>query len=136
MRGDDAGDSLGHLNAGVFQGRDFVGVVGEQAHALYLEVEQDLGRHFVITQVGFKPQAFVRFHGVGAAVLQLIGAEFVEQSNAAPFLMLVDQQAAAFFGNQVERELQLRAAVAAEAMEDIAGEALGVNANKRWVAAR
>ncbi len=82
-----------------------------------------------MAQIRFKPQAFVRFDGVGASVLQLVSAEFVEQADAAALLMLIDQQAAACFGDQVERELQLRAAIAAQAVKDIAGEALRMDAN-------
>ena len=45
--------------------------------------------------------------------------------------MLVDQQAAAFGGDAVERDIQLRAAIAAQAVKDVAGEALRVDAHQR-----
>ena len=48
-----------------------------------------------------------------------------------PFLVLVDQQAAAFAGDALERDLELRAAIAAQAVEHVAGQALRMDAHQR-----
>src|SRR5580700_1697572 len=130
MRSDDTGNALGHPNSGVLERGNLVGIVGKQAHATNLEVAEDLGGHLVVAQIRFKTEALVGFHGVGAAVLQLVGAQFVKQTDAAALLVLIDQQATSFFGDQVERQLQLRPAIAAQAVEDVAGEALRVDANE------
>ena len=86
---------------------------------------------FVVAQVALKAELFVGFDRVGAVVLQLIGAEFVEQPDAAAFLVLVNQQAGAFLRDAFERDLELRAAIAAQAVEDVAREALRMDAHQR-----
>ena len=48
----------------------------------------------VVAQVAIEAQPLVGFHRVGALILQLIGAQLVEQPDAAAFLMFVDQQPA------------------------------------------
>jgi hypothetical protein len=48
--------------------------------------------------------------------------------------MLVNDHAAAFIGDAIERELQLRAAVTAQAMKNVAGEALRVDSHQRRIA--
>ena len=85
----------------------------------------------VTAQVRVESQALVGFHGVGAMVLQLVSAELVEQADAAALLMLVDEQAAALLGDALERNFKLRAAIAAQAVKHVSGEALGMNANQR-----
>ena len=48
-----------------------------------------------------------------------------------PFLVLVDQQPAALQRDAVERDFELRAAVAPQAVEHVARETLGVDADQR-----
>src|ERR1022692_2327040 len=88
-------------------------------------------KYWRISQVGFKAQALVGLHGVGAFILQFVGAQLVQQADAAPLLMLVDQQSAALFGDHVQRQFKLCAAIAAQAVENVAREALRVNAHQR-----
>ena len=45
--------------------------------------------------------------------------------------MLVDDQAAALLGDALERNFKLRAAIAAQAVKHVSGQALGVNADQR-----
>jgi hypothetical protein len=45
--------------------------------------------------------------------------------------MLLEEQAAAYFCDAVERHFQLRPAIAAQAMEYVSGEALGVDPDQR-----
>src|SRR3546814_17745691 len=66
--------------------------------------------------------------GIGAAILQLIGANLVQQANAATFLAQVKQHAAAFAGNGLQRGFKLRTAIAALAEQGIARQAFGVQA--------
>ena len=46
-----------------------------------------------------------------------------------PFLLLVEQDAGALVGDAGEREVKLVVAVAAQGVEDVSGEALGVDAD-------
>ncbi|CAI8999925.1 hypothetical protein EMIT0P43_90232 [Pseudomonas jessenii] len=82
--------------------------------------------HGVVTLVGGKAQALVGFNGVGATVLQLIGADLVQQTNAPAFLTQVEQYATTFAGDGLQGGLQLRAAVATLAEQGIARQAFGV----------
>ena len=69
--------------------------------------------------------------GIEAAILQFVGAQLIHETDAAAFLQFIDQQAAPFARDFVERHFQLAAAIATQAVEDIAGEALGMNAHER-----
>jgi hypothetical protein len=86
---------------------------------------------FVPAEIGLEAQLNVCLDRIGAAILQLIGAELVHQTNAAAFLMLINQNSAALFADGVQRQLELGAAVAAQAVKDVACQTLGMNANKR-----
>ena len=63
-------------------------------------------------------------------ILQLVRLELVEQSDAAAFLVEIDDHAPALGGDHLHRPVQLPSAVAAQRMEDVAGETLGVHAHQ------
>ncbi|MNC98442.1 hypothetical protein D3C83_163910 [compost metagenome] len=65
-----------------------------------------------MAKVGVEAELFVGFHRVGAAVLQFVGTEFVEQSDAAAFLLFVDDEAALFSGDPFDGQFELRPAIA------------------------
>ena len=92
---------------------------------------QNLPGQLVVAQIRLETQPLVGFHGIGALILQFVGAQLVKQADSAAFLMLVDQQPAAFVGDPLERQFKLRAAIAAQAMEDIAGQALRMDPHQR-----
>jgi hypothetical protein len=54
----------------------------------------------------------VGLHRVGAGVLQLVGAQLVEQADAAALLQQVQQHAAAFRRDPAHRQVELMPAVA------------------------
>ena len=83
----------------------------------------------VVAGVGRQPEVEVGVDGVAAVVLQLVGGELVQQADAAPLVAAqVDHDAAAAVGDGAQRGVQLRAAVAAQRAEHVAGQALGVHA--------
>src|SRR5208283_3194015 len=94
------------------------------------EEAYDRGRQSVVAQVRRKAELHIRFHRVETVILQLVGTELVHQADAAAFLVFVDQQAAPTLDNLVERQFQLRAAIAAQAVQHIAGQTLRVYANQ------
>ena len=69
-------------------------------------------------------------------LLQLVGPELVEQADAAALLGHVEEDARALLLDARERPLELLAAVAAERVEDVAGQALRVDADEDVVRAR
>ncbi|ESQ02624.1 GTP cyclohydrolase/3,4-dihydroxy-2-butanone 4-phosphate synthase bi-functional protein [Streptomyces sp. PVA_94-07] len=109
------------------QGGGLVGVVGEQAQAADAEVGEDLRAGRVVPGVGGQPQLGVGVQGVPAQLLQFVGPELGEQADAAPLVAAeVDDDAPAVLDDAVHGLLELRAAVAALRVEDVAGQALGV----------
>ena len=59
-------------------------------------------------------------------VLELVGAQLVDEADAAAFLGEVEQHAATRGGDRGDGALQLLAAIAAEARQHVAGEAFGM----------
>jgi hypothetical protein len=101
-----------------------VGVVRHQAHLAHAQIEQDAGPGLVVPHVGGEPERVVRFDRVVAAVLQRVGPDLVEQADAAPLVEHVDQHARARLLDHRERRVELLAAIAALAAEDVSGQAL------------
>jgi hypothetical protein len=63
-------------------------------------------------------------------VLEFICAQFGHEADAASFLLLVEQDADAFFSDFGEGEFELEPAIAAQGVEDVSCEALGVDADQ------
>ena len=66
------------------------------AKAVSAKLEQDFGALFVAPHVSLEAQPLIGFDGVSAFVLQGIGADLVDDADAAPFLLLVDDRAVSF----------------------------------------
>lgn len=115
---------LGNGHARLGQGIDLARVVGHQSQAVDAHMLEHRYAEVVAAHVGSETKALVSFYGVGALVLQMVGANFVEQTDTAPFLAQVEQNAATLFGDALEGFLQLIAAVAAHGKQRIAGQAL------------
>ena len=94
------------------------------------EVAEDLGADPVVAEVGGQAELEVGLDRVGALLLELVGAELVEQPDPAPLLGEVEEDAPALLLDHRERRRELLAAVAAHAVEDVAGEALAVDADE------
>src|SRR5579885_1933481 len=124
-------NALGHANSRLLERLDLRRVVGDEPDFLHSKLFQNGARQLVGAKIRFKAELLIGFHRVRAPILKLIGPELVQQANAAAFLMFVNQQAAALFGDRFQRELQLGAAIAAQAVKDVAGQALRVNADQR-----
>ena len=111
--------------------RDVLGrVVRHQAHLAHAEVAQDLAADAVVADVGREAELLVGRDGVVALVLQLVGLQLVDEADAAALLQEVEEHAAAGLDDLLHRELELLAAVAARRAEDVAGQALRVDAHE------
>ena len=132
---DESGDALSDLDAGAFKGGHLVGIVGEEADAFQAEVLHDGDGEVVVAEVDVEAELEIGVDGIGAVVLEFVGAELVHDADAAALLLLIDDEAAAFGGDLVEGQFELGAAVAAKGVEDVAGEALGMDADDGWFAA-
>src|SRR5260221_13414602 len=71
------------------------------------------------------------FNCVGALILQLVSAQLVEQTDSAASLVLVDEDSPVLSRDALQSQLQLRPAIAAQAMEDVSGETLRVDPQHR-----
>ena len=100
------------------------------------EVAEDLGADPVVAQVGRQAELDVGLDRVEAVLLELVGAQLVEQADPAPLLGEVEQHALALALDLRQRGGELLAAVAAQAVEDVAGQALAVDAHQHVLAAR
>lgn len=99
------------------------GIVGEQPHLAHTYHIEYLCTHAVIAFVGAVAQVYICFHGVHTLFLELVGTDFVHQSDAATFLAQVDDGAATLFFDGTKSLVQLLAAVTALRSEDVAGGA-------------
>ena len=86
--------------------------------------------------IGFEAQSVIGLDRVVAGILKFVGEQLVHQADAAAFLKLINQNAGAVLGNLLQRKVQLIAAVAAAGAENIAGQALRMDANERRVLRR
>src|SRR5438034_673426 len=131
LRGRDLdGHALHDLQSVSFDAHDLLRIVGEDAEPPRPQVHEDLRPDTVVTQVRLEPQSLIGLHGVLAAVLDLVGAQLVEEPNAPPLLPHVHEHAATFALDDGEGLVELRAAIAAPGAEDVAGETLGMHAHE------
>ena len=129
--GDFAGNTFHNPDACLLERVNLVGIVGEQAHAGHAQRFEDFAGKREIAVVGFESEPLVGFDGVQACVLQLVRLKFGHEANAAALLLLVNENAHSFFGDHGKGKLELLAAVAAQRMKNVPGEALGMHAHQR-----
>jgi hypothetical protein len=123
--------TFNHLEPGAFQGLDLFRIVRKQAHFAYAESFQNLRRKSKLSVIGLKAEAFVGLNRVQAGILQFVGLQFCHQANAAAFLLFVDQDSRACLTNHGKSHFKLLPAVASQGVEDVAGQALRVDAHQR-----
>lgn len=117
-------DALDDAYAALLEGLDLFGVICDEPYGGYAEELEDLGGKLEVAAVGGVAQLKVGFDGVASAVLEFVGLELGHEADAAAFLVLVEENAGTGIGDGGEGELELLAAVAAQRVEDVAGEAL------------
>ena len=114
---------------------DLLRVVRQQPDRGQAEVGEDLVADPPLALVGGEAEREVGLDGVQPLLLQLVGLELCEQADAAALLRHVEEHAAALVGDRVQRRVELLAAVAAQRVEDVAGQAFGVDADEHVVGA-
>jgi len=122
---------LGHAHAGRFQRRHLLGIVRDQPHRLHAHRAQDTRGQLKSPAVRVKPKLKIGLNRVQSLILQFVGAQLRHQPDAAPLLLLVDQNACARLDDLVQRQLQLQTAIAPQRVEHIARQALRMNAHQR-----
>lgn len=128
----DLGDDFQSVS---FEAHDFFRVIGEELDFADAEVVEDLRTHAVVAEVRAKTEFFVGFDGVETFFLQLVSVDFRGKTDAAAFLAEVEEHAA-LDGNALKCGGELAATVAALGLENVASQALGVDADEsgfEWV---
>ena len=115
-----------------FEADYFFRVVRQETDVADAEVDQYLCTGTILTEVRRKPQFFIGFNGIEALFLEFVGANFGCQSNSSSFLAHIDQHARTGFVDVLQCSVQLIAAIAAPRTENIAGQALAVDAHEGW----
>src|SRR5207244_12995904 len=113
---------------------DLPGVVCQQPNLPDAEIDENLSADAIVPQVRRVAEPAVGLDGVDLfLLLELVGAELGEQADAASFLTHVQDHALARLADLLQGTVELRAALAEQAVEGIAGQALAVDANQHRV---
>ncbi len=110
---------------------ELVRIVGQQADAADTQCPQHAGCDQEVALVSVPAQRAVGVQRIQPPILQRIGTELVDQPDASTLLCQIKQDAGPLGGHAADRSTQLLAAIAAQAAEQIAGEALGMDADQR-----
>ena len=117
-------DTLDHADPRVLQLPHFFRIVRKQPDLRGPKFLQNSRGKIIISRVRRESQLFVGLHRVHPSVLQLIRAQLVHQSDATPLLRQIEQDARSSLADFLKREFKLRAAIAAQRRQHIAGQAL------------
>jgi len=118
-----------YLDACIHQRPSFSGIIRKKPNLADAKISQYRDRQAEIPTVGLESERMIRGNGIEALILEGVGAELRCESDAAPFLLFVYQEPAAFRGDRSHRKCQLFAAVATERSQNVTCNALGVNPN-------
>jgi len=111
-------------------GLNLVRIVGHQLQLANVEEPQDFYRERKIAQIHCVSKPEIGFNCVEPLILKLIGAEFLNQADAAAFLMLVDEHSSASLRDCAQGQMKLLITVTPHGVEDLSRHALRMNANK------
>src|SRR5581483_4525739 len=104
------------------------GVVGHHPHRGDPEVDEDLRADAVLAAVRRQPELQVGVHCVVALVLEAVRADLVPDADAASLVPAeVHDRTEVLLGDLAHRGGELRAAIAAQRSEHVAGQALAVH---------
>src|SRR6266540_798980 len=121
---------LDDRQAEALDARDLLRVVREDSNRREPEIGEDLVADPVFAHVGRETELEVGLDGVHPVLLELVGLQLVEKADAPALLRHVEEYAALLGADPRERLLELLAAVAAERVEDVSGQTLGVDADE------
>ena len=124
-------NTLDYANAGLFKSLNLLRIIRNEADRGNVKLPENLCRQLKDPAVGFETEFKVRLDCVTALVLELVGAKLGHQSNTTTLLLFVEQHTGTRSGDRGESKLKLLATVATQRVEDVASQALRMNANNR-----
>ena len=120
-----------HLEAVPFESDNFLRIVRQKTELADAKIEQDLGAETVIAQIAWVSKPGICLHRVETFLLQFVGVNFCCQPDPTAFLSHVNQNAAAFLLDLLQRRVELVSAIAPARAENVSGETLAVDAHQR-----
>src|SRR5687767_2044381 len=96
---------------------------------------KDVRAEGIVPVIGFKAKVLIRFHCIVTGILKLISKELIHESDSAAFLELINQNSDSPLPDLFKRKMELIPAIASTGGENVAGQALGVNAEQDGVLA-
>ena len=115
----------------------FFRIVGDEADGGDAEHLEHLGGEFEVATVGLVAELQVGFDGIAALVLEGIGLELGHETDAASFLVFIDEDAGTLGGDEAERKVKLVVAVATERVEgrlrSDTGNGCGTMGGTEWI---
>ena len=124
-----AGDSLDDANAGALQLLNFIGIIGKQPDRSNAKRFERFGSEFIVASIVGKTEMTIGLDSIQTGILKFVRFQFINEPNSAAFLRQVQKHAGRLLGDFAQRKFQLRPAIAALGRKNIAGKALGMDAN-------
>src|SRR3989344_5318692 len=114
----------------LFYALHFVWTVRQQCDAPDAEVAQHVGGGVVATKIRIEAECIVRLHGIEAARLLGVCPYLIGKPDTPPFLVEIEQNAAASLPNRRKAGVQLLSTIAGERAECVTGQTLRVYAHE------
>jgi hypothetical protein len=108
----------------------FFRVIGQQTHFVHAQQLEHICAEGEIALVSSKAELMVGFDGIIALILQRVGADFIQQTDIASFLAVIQQHATSFLCDMRKSGFELETAVTAQAEERVTGQTLRMNAGQ------
>src|SRR5207249_8452363 len=122
--------SFDYVDSSGLKPLELLRIIRHQPHTRYAEISQHGGAQRVVPVIGFKSELMIRLDSVVTRILKLIGQQLVHKADATAFLELINQYACSILRNPFQREFKLLSTIAAFRTENVAGQALGMDANE------
>src|SRR5262249_20123176 len=126
--------TLHHPQSVPLDADDLARIVRDQLDLVQSEVNENLRPYAVITQICLEPQLQVRLNSIAPLILQRIGLNLVAQTDAAAFLIQIEQNSAPFLLNHFHRLMELVSAVAPQRSQGVGSQATRVHTHKSRIA--
>ena len=123
--------SLNYTDSGSFECSYFLRVVRDEPNLFHTQGSQNRSGKIELAMIGLKAKFLIRLDGIESLVLQFIGLQFGNQTDAASLLLLVKKNSSAALGDHLQSQLKLLPAVTPERVKHIPSQALGVNTYQR-----
>src|SRR5215472_7755912 len=97
-----ARNPLDHADSRMFELLYFVWAIRKQTDGTNAERLECIGGKLIVAQIRREAQPPIRFHGIQALVLELVGFELIEQANAPAFLGKIKHDSGRVFGDPAQ----------------------------------